>query len=58
MDNTIKRLLLIYAVPICVISIVMAFIAPPIVSVALLTMLCSTVLLVIGVAFLFDHFDK
>jgi hypothetical protein len=58
MDNDIKRLLLIYVVPICIISLVMAFIAPPMVSVGILAMITSVSLLVVGIAFLLDHLDK
>jgi hypothetical protein len=58
MDNDIKRFLLIYVVPICVLSLVMVFIAPPMFSVGILAMITSVSLLVISIAFLIDYFDK
>lgn len=57
MDNDIKRLLLIYVVPICIISLVMALIAPPMFSVGILAMITSASLIVVGMAFLIDYLD-
>lgn len=57
MDTDIKRILLTYVVPICIISIVMALIAPPMFSVGILLMITSATLIVIGIAFLLDYLD-
>ena len=58
MDSDIKRLLLMYAVPVAVLSLVIAFFAPPLFSVAILSMLSLSALLVIGMAFLVDYLDN
>lgn len=58
MDKDIKRFLLIYVVPICVLSLVMVFFAPPLFSVGILAMITSASLIVIGMAFLIDYLDN
>lgn len=58
MSKEIKNLLLIYIVPICVLSLVLVFTAPPLFSVAVLAMITSLTLIMVGIAFLLDHFDK
>ena len=58
MDTDIKRLLLMYAIPIAVLSFVIAMFAPPMFSVGVLAMLSLSSLLVIGMAFLVDYLDN
>jgi hypothetical protein len=58
MSKEIRNFLLIYILPICVLSLAMAFFAPPMFSVGILAMLCSATLLVMGVAFLIDWLDN
>ena len=58
MSKEIRNLLLIYVVPMCVLSLFMALFAPPMFSVGILAMFCSAGLLVIAMAFLIDYLDK
>lgn len=57
MDKTAKRFLLIYVTPICLLSFVSVFIAPPLVSAVILGMLSGVGLLCLGIAFLIDYLD-
>jgi hypothetical protein len=58
MSKEIKNLILIYVLPIIVLSLTMVFIAPAVFAQAILGMLCGASLLVIGMAFLIDWMDK
>jgi hypothetical protein len=58
MSKEIKQLLLIYVLPILLISLFMVFFAPPMFSVGILGMFSLAGLLCLGMAFLIDHLDK
>ena len=58
MSKEIRSLILIYVLPMLVLSLFMALFAPPMFSVGILAMFCSAGLLVVGMAFLIDWMDK
>lgn len=58
MTKDIKNMLLIYVLPIIVLSLVMVFIAPAVFSQVILGMISGTALICVGMAFLIDYLDK
>jgi hypothetical protein len=58
MSKEIRNLLLIYVVPVLVLSLTMVFIAPAAFAQAILGMLCGVGLICVGMAFLIEWFDN
>lgn len=58
MTKDVKNMLLIYVLPIIVLSLVMVFIAPAIYAQVILGMVMGTALLCVGMAFLIDYLEK
>ncbi len=58
MTKDIKNMLLIYVLPIIVLSLVMVFIAPAIYSQVILGMVMGVALLCVGMAFFIDYLEK
>ena len=58
MSKEIRSFLLIYILPICLISLFFVFFAPALFAQVILAMVASVTLLVMGMAFLIDWLDK
>lgn len=58
MSKEIRSFLVIYVLPILVLSLFFVFFAPALYSQAILGMICLAGLLCVGMAFLIDHLDK
>jgi hypothetical protein len=58
MSKEIRNFLLIYILPICVLSLFFVFFAPALYSVVILGMVSSVALLVMGMAFVIDYLDN
>ena len=58
MSKEIRSFLLIYIVPICLMSLFFVFFAHALYSVVILGMVSSVALMVVGMAFLIDYLDK
>jgi uncharacterized membrane protein (DUF485 family) len=58
MSKEIRSFLLIYILPICLISLFFVFFAPALYSVVILGMVSSVALMVMGMAFIIDWMDK
>lgn len=58
MTKDVKNMLLIYILPIILLSLVMVFIAPAIYAQVILGMVMGTALLCVGMAFLIDYVEK
>ena len=58
MSKEIRNFLLIYIVPICLMSLFFVFFAPALYSVVVLGMLTSVTLLVVAFAFIIDYLDN
>jgi hypothetical protein len=58
MTKDIKNLILIYVLPIIVLSLVMVFIAPAIYAQVILGMVMGVALICVGMAFLIDYVEK
>lgn len=58
MTKDVRNMLLIYILPIIILSLVMVFIAPAIYSQVILGMVMGSALLTVGMAFFIDYLDK
>jgi hypothetical protein len=58
MDKDIKNLLLIYVLPILLVSVVFVFFAPALMAQVVLGMLTLSGLLCLGMVFLIDYIDN
>ena len=58
MSKEIRSFLVIYILPICLISLFFVFFAPALFAQVILGMVASVALMVMGMAFLINHLDK